>query len=364
MTEVPSHMAAVQLTGHGGFDKLVYRTDVDVPSPANDEVLVRVGAAGINNTDINTRIGWYSKQVTSGTDESGEGYGDEVSDDGGWSGDGLSFPRIQGADVAGTIVAVGGSVDRSRLGERVMVRTMQAALSDGDPTACITMGSEIDGGFAQFCVVRSNEAFAIDTTLTDIEIASFPCAYSTAEGTLHRVDLAEGETVLITGASGGVGSAAIQLAKRRGATVVAVASREKWDEVGALGVDTLIDRNADLIAELGTESVDVVVDVVAGPTWPALLDVLRRQGRYVTCGAIAGPIVDLDVRTLYLKDLTLFGSTFQPRVVFENLVTYIESGEITPVVAGTYELADIVAAQEDFLAKHFTGKLVLVPPPL
>lgn len=356
-------MDAVQLTGHGGFEKLDYRSDVLVPSPRVGEVLIRVGAAGINNTDINTRIGWYSKNVTSGTDAGAEsGYDAEVNDDGGWAGEGLSFPRIQGADAAGEIVGVGEGVEVSRIGQRVLVRSMQAPLAGDDPTACVTMGSELEGGFAQFVAVRSEEALAIECDLSDVELASFPCAYSTAEGMLHRAEVSSGERVLITGASGGVGSAAVQLAKRRGATVVAVASESNWPAVEALGADELLDRGTDLVAALGTEAVDVVVDVVAGETWPTLLEVLRRQGRYVTAGAIAGPIVQLDVRTLYLKDLTLIGCTFQPRVVFENLVGYIERREIEPVIAGTYPLSDIVTAQQDFLEKGFAGKLVLVPP--
>jgi NADPH:quinone reductase-like Zn-dependent oxidoreductase len=363
MSDLPTTMTAVYLTGHGGFEKLEYRDDVPVPTPGANEVVLRVGAAGVNNTDVNTRIGWYSKSVTSGTGAGGDqGYDENVIDDGGWAGEGLQFPRIQGADAAGTIVAVGSAVDSGRLGQRVLVRSMQTAGTRDDATALITMGSEMDGGFAQYCCVASSEAFEIQSNLTDVELASFPCAYSTAEGMLHRVGLADGETVLITGASGGVGSAAIQLAKRRGATVIAVASQSKWDDLSALGVDRLLDRDADVESALGKDSIDVVVDVVAGPTWPALLEVLRRQGRYVCAGAIAGPIVELDVRTLYLKDLTLLGSTYQPREVFENLVAYIERSEIVPIVAATYPLADIVRAQEDFLAKSFAGKLVLIPP--
>jgi len=362
MTQIPETMHAVCLTGHGGFEMIEYRTDVAVPTPRPGEVLIRVGAAGVNNTDINTRIGWYSKSVTSGTNAGGEsGYQESVDDDGGWAGEGLSFPRIQGADAAGTVVAVGEGVEASRIGERVMLRTMQAAL-DADPTGCITMGSEIDGGFAEFCAVRSSEAFSIDSDLTDIELASFPCAYSTAEGMLHRVGLNHGERVLITGASGGVGSAAIQLAARRGAQITAVASKPKWSQLEGLGADELVDRSADLLDAFGSDSFDVVVDVVAGPGWPPLLELLRKQGRYVCAGAIAGPIVELDVRTLYLKDLSLMGCTYQPKEVFDNLIDYIERGEITPLVAQTYPLRDIATAQQDFLDKTFAGKLVLVPP--
>ncbi|MFT7555523.1 MAG: NADPH:quinone reductase-like Zn-dependent oxidoreductase [Planctomycetota bacterium] len=361
MSSIPSSMKAVLLTGHGGYEQLAYRNDVPVPAPASGQVLIRVGAAGINNTDINTRIGWYSKSVTSDTNAGGSAGFDSVDeDDASWSGVALQFPRIQGADCCGSIVAVGAGVDAARVGERVLVRSIQ--VSDADSAfACITYGSECDGGFAQYACANDADAIAIDSELSDIELASFPCAYSTAEGMLQRVQL-KAETILITGASGGVGSAAVQLAKRRGATVIAIASSAKADAVYALGADRVIDRNADLIAELGAASVDVVADLVAGPGWPPLLDVLVRGGRYVTAGAIAGPIVEFDVRTLYLKDLSFYGCTYQPPAVFEDLVRYIEQGEVKPVVAASYALKDIVQAQTDFLAKRHTGKLVLVPP--
>ncbi len=197
---------------------------------------------------------------------------------------------------------------------------------------------------------------------SDVELASIPCAYSTAENMLHRVGLAEGERVLVTGASGGVGSAAVQLARRRGALVTAVAGPGKADAIRAIGADIVVARGGDLVATLGTESIDVVVDLVAGPQWPSLLDVLRRGGRYVTSGAIAGPLVELDVRTLYLKDLALLGATYQEPVVFENLVGYIEHGEIRPLVHATYPLREIARAQADFAEKGYVGKLVLVPP--
>ncbi|NNE21268.1 MAG: zinc-binding dehydrogenase, partial [Rhizobiales bacterium] len=146
------------------------------------------------------------------------------------------------------------------------------------------------------------------------------------------------------------------------ATVVAMCSAWKAPEVKAIGADETVDRNADLVKELGEASMDAVVDLVAGEQWPSFLDVLRRGGKYVTAGAIAGPIAQIDVRTLYLKDLTLYGCTFQDDGVFENLVSYIEAGEVRPVIARTYPLSDIARAQEDFLSKGHTGKLVLIPP--
>ncbi len=342
-------MTAVLLTGHGGLDRLDYRTDVPTPKPGPGELLIRVAAAGVNNTDINTRIGWYSKAVTTDTETGGADGFDTVNDaDASWSGTPLTFPRIQGADACGQVVAVGdGGVHASRIGERVIVRNMLRTYVDYRPYECWTIGSECDGGFAQFCVAPpARETHAVDCDWSDAELAAIPpCAYSTAENMLHRVGLGA-ETVLITGASGGgVGSAAVQLAKRRGgAHVIALCSPSKADAVRALGgADQVLNRDADIVAELGEGSIDAVVDLVAGDGWPALLDVLRRGGgRYATAGgAIAGPICEIDIRTLYLKDLTLFGCTFQEDIVFENLVKYIEAGEIRPVIAGTYPLAEI-----------------------
>ena len=358
---IPSKMSAVQLVGHGGLEKLHYRDDVPTPVARAGEVLIEVAAAGVNNTDVNTRIGWYSKTIGDATGTGGADGFDTVDDaDASWMGVPLHFPRIQGADCCGRIVAAGEGVDRSRIGERVIVRSMMRD-TDGRPFGCRTFGSECDGAFAQYARAPARETYKVECDWSDAELASIPCAYSTAENLLHRASVGV-ERVLVTGASGGVGSAAVQLAKRRGAHVIAVASTGKTDAVRAVGADEVVDRNADLATAVGHDGIDVVVDLVAGASWPRLLDVLRRGGRYATAGAIAGPLVELDVRTLYLKDLTLFGCTFQEDEVFENLVSYVERGEIRPLVARTFPLHEIRRAQETFLAKAFTGKLVLIPP--
>jgi len=354
-------MHGVYLTGHGGLDKLEYREDIPMPQLQPDDVLIKVGAAGINNTDINTRTAWYSKTVRQGTGLGGsDGFEGEVGDDGSWTGEPLHFPRIQGADCCGEVVAVGADVDAGRVGERVLVRTMQAETRNNSNFSCITSGSERNGAFAQYMAAASIHALAINSDWTDIELASIPCAYSTAEGMLTRANVAN-ETVLVTGASGGVGSAAVQLAKRRGAKVIAMSGATKAHAILGLGADQVIDRNSDLVALLGECSIDVVVDVVAGDMWSGFLEVLKPGGRYVTSGAIAGPIVELDVRTLYLKDLSLYGSTYQGDEIFSNLLGYIERNEISPMVAKSYNLRDIITAQEDFLSKQHAGKLVLVP---
>jgi len=359
---VPKTMKAVLLKGHGGFDQLEFREDVPVPQPEACEVLVRIGAAGVNNTDINTRTGWYSRAVSEGTTLAGAADGLEgaSAEDSGWTGAKHQFPRIQGADGCGRIVAVGAGVDAARIGERVLIEPV-IRLNRGGVAQVIYFGSECNGAFAEFSCVPSVNAHAISSGMSDPELASFPCAYGAAEHMLERSQVTRGDIVLVTGASGGVGSAVVQLAVRRGARVIAVARLAKAAAIAALGAALVIDRDADIVGKLGHESVDVVIDVVGGNQFGQLLEVLRRRGRYAVAGAISGPIVELDLRTLYLKDLRLDGCTvFEPQV-FRNLVGYIERGEIRPVVASVYALSSIVAAQEEFSAKGHTGKILLQP---
>jgi NADPH:quinone reductase-like Zn-dependent oxidoreductase len=357
-TMIPTRMRAVLLTGHGGYEQLEYRDDVAVPEPAVGEVLLRVRAAAINNTDINLRTGWYSKAVAEGA---GAGNPAVRAADAGWTGEAPSFPRIQGADACGEIAAVGPGIDPARIGERVLVdpvlRPPGHAVS-GQPRY---FGSDCNGAFADYVAVPATNARRIASTLSDAELASFPCSYSAAENMLTRAAVVTGETVLVTGASGGVGSAAVQLARRRGAQVLAIASPQKAAAVGALGATRVLARDADLLGALGRESVDAVLDVVGGSPFAALLELLRRGGRYAVAGAISGPRVDLDLRTLYLKDLRLLGCTILEPEVFGNLVGYIERGEIRALVSAIYPLREIAAAQRDFLAKSHVGKIVLVP---
>ncbi len=363
---IPARMRAVRLTGHGGFDKLDYRKDVATPDPAADEVLIEVGACGMNNTDINTRTAWYSKSVGEGTEVGGAtGFGQANSDDSTWGGARIAFPRIQGADVVGTIVKAGAEVPAERIGERVLVDPwMRDARDPGNRDLAGYFGSERDGGYAEYTAVPAVNAFAIRSQYSDAELATFPCSYSTGENMLTRARLNEGETVLITGASGGVGSALVQLAKRRNARVIAVAGRSKMEAVAALGADCVIPRDsADFEAAVRTAApggeVQVVADVVGGAGFPRLLDLLARGGRYVTSGAIAGPSVDLDLRTLYLKDLELLGATVMPVGIFETLVGYIEREEIRPLLAKTFPLDRLRDAQNEFLHKQHVGNFVI-----
>jgi NADPH:quinone reductase-like Zn-dependent oxidoreductase len=227
------------------------------------------------------------------------------------------------------------------------------------------LGSERDGGFAEYVAIPAANAFPVHSGLSDAELATFPCSYSTAEHMLTRIRITHQDTLLITGASGGVGSALVQLAKRRGARVAAVTSPAKKSAVAALGADMVIDRRDDLATALRQAlpecRVDAVADVVGGNGFPHLIEALRPGGRYVTAGAIAGPIVSLDLRQLYLKDLEFQGATVLPPGLFSHLVGYIEQGEIRPLLAGEFPLTAIREAQEAFMAKNHIGNFVLRP---
>ncbi len=348
---LPKTMKAVLLVGHGGPDKLEYREDWPVPEIARDEVLVKVGACGINNTDINVREGAYG---TGGDPEAVASFGDPIE-----------FPIIQGADIAGSIAAVGGAVDPSRVGERVMV---DFGIYDGDGdevTGDDYIGAGRPGGFAEYVSVPAANAHAVQTELSDAELATFCCAYVTGECMLKRARVRAGERVLITGASGGVGSGVVQLCRARGAIPYAVVGADKESALSAIGAEATIARGVENLIEAvdratSGKPIDVVVDVVAGAMITDLIEILRPHGRYVICGAIAGPVVEIDMRRIYLKHLEIHGSTQGTRSDFAAVRDYVVSGAIKPLLAATYPLREIARAQDDFKKKQYVGKLVIV----
>ncbi len=352
---IPATMKGVQLTSHGGPEKLTWNEEIPVPLPGPGEALVKVLAAGVNNTDINTRIGWYSKQVTGATADTA---GVSETEPGGWAG-ALQFPRIQGGDLCGRVVALGDGVAKPEIGSRVTCATNQPSPSADNPFGVRVIGSEYDGAFAQYCKVPADQLFDVSASpLTDAEIAAIPCAHGTAFNLVKRSDIRNDDKVLVTGASGGVGMAVVQLAKLYGTHVTAMAGPAKHGAVYDAGADVVLDRNA--VPPAGTFS--VVVDVVGGPGWGALIDALRPGGRYAVSGAIAGPIVEADLRTIYLRDLTIFGCTFTSRDVFAELIGLVNEGRLKPLVSRTFPLEEISIAQADFGAKIYPGKIVLIPP--
>ena len=347
-------MTAAVLTAHGGPDKLEVRDDVAMPRPEAGQVLVRVTAAGVNNTDLWSRQGAYGNAEDPGA----------VA---GWRGVPLEFPRIQGGDIAGWIADTGEGVDPDRKGQRVVVDPAVYDREADDATPCELLGSEHDGGFASFAVVDARRAHGVDgSPLSDAQLACVPIAYGTAMGMLDRAEVDAGQTVVVTGASGGVGLALVELAAARGATVIALTSEGKHHVVRAAGATRTVDRSTeDLAAAIRqaapSSGVDVVADVVGGEVFSTVFALLRGGGRLVTAGAVAGPIVQFDLRLLYLRQRRMIGSSMHTPAQFARLVDLARHGRIRPRVAATYPLERIHDAQRDFAERRHVGNFVMLP---
>lgn len=337
-------MTAAVTVRHGGPEATEIRDDWPRPTAGPGEVLVRVTAAALNNTDLWSRAGAY-------------GRGDDPDAVAGWKGVPLDFPLIQGIDIAGVVAEVGDGVPSELVRRRVIVDPI--VTYDGDFPVDIA-GSETDGGFAQYhaCVVERVHDVAA-SPLTDAQLACLPTAYGTALGMINRAGVVSGERVLVTGASGGVGGAAIELLLDRGCEVVARTSQAAAERVAAMGVHEVSVRDRD--APSTVARVDAVVDVVGGDEFGALVDRLRDGGRLVTAGAIAGPIVTLDLRRLYLGQRRLIGSTMHTPADFAELARVARDGGVAPLVAATFPLTELHEAQERFRRSDFVGKLVVEP---
>ena len=351
MTEL---MNAVILTGFGKPEKLVY-TQVAKPIPQQGEVLIKVGACSVNNTDINTRTGWYAAQdnfseILQDTETN------ELNSSSCWTQDGTEFPRIQGADIVGQVIEIGPKVESSLLNRRVIVDSW---IRSKDINNYQYIGSELDGGFAEYVVIRATNVYPINSSLSDIELATFPCAYSTAENMLTRGRITAADIVVITGASGGVGSALIQLSKIRGAKVIAIVSANKEQSAKDSGADYVYMRDESLAFNLANHQINVALDVVGGNYFNLILKALEPRGRYVSCGAIGNPLVALDLRDLIYRDLEMIGATRLEPDVFKRLVGYLDDDLLKPLVAKVFNLSQMKEAQEFFKTKSFFGKVVI-----
>lgn len=345
-------MTAAVLTAFGGSDVLHLRNDVPVPDVKAGQVLVRVTAASVNNTDIWTREGAYGLP----------GKPDAKS---GWRGP-VEFPRIQGADMVGCIDSIGTGVDTKRIGKRVLVDPAFYDRASDDANPIGLLGSEKDGGFAEYVLVEDERAHDVtDSPLTDEQLACLPTAYGTALGMLERAGIGNGETVLVTGASGGVGLALVQLLVARGATVIALTTSTKAGKVTAAGANNIVDRDsADVgadILEAAPQGLDAVADVVGGEMVATILPLLREGGRWVIAGAVGGPIATVDLRRLYLHNRTLIGSSMHTPAHFRKLVNEANAGRIDPRVAETFPLGKIHEAQRFFEQRQHVGKVVVLP---
>lgn len=365
---IPNLMAAVHLTGHGGLEKLIYHKSVPVPRPAAGEVLVKVTATAKNNTDRKVREGLYSTKREQ--DAASFQIGGRPT---------LTFPRIQGADVVGRVVAVGPGVSESRVGDRGLLDFNIYADERRDINLTPDYyGHGKDGGFAEYVTVPDDQFHTVvDPDLADAKLAVLGmCSYQTALHMLRIASIAPGEHVLITGASGGVGTALIQLCRLLGAVPHAVSSPGKAAELLELGAESIVDRTivndwrAAVREATGGKLVDAVMDLVGGTMTSQLMDVMtermaerRTYPRIAIAGASGGNVSEILWTQIYLYQIQVFGVSHGTRDEVDHLINWIRDRSLRPVLHGTFRLSEIHRAEEYFTNRGnaFLGKIAVVP---
>ncbi len=365
---VPARMAAMVLTGHGGIDKLQYQK-LPVPKPDAGEVLVQVTATAKNNTDRKVREGLYP------TNDNNDVTTFQMTE-----APTLRFPRIQGADIVGHIVQTGEGVSDTRLGERGLLDFN--IYSDQRRTINLTpdyFGHGADGGFAEYVCVPADQFYAIpNPELKDAELAALGmCSYQTAYHMLTSAKVKAGEHLLISGASGGVGTALVQLSRIMGAVPHCISSPGKAEGLKKLGAETVLDRTqvSDWIsavnAATGNRIIDAVMDLAGGNMINPLLDVMtqnmaQRQDypRLSIAGASAGNVSEMLWTRIYLYQIQIFGVSHGTRDEAAQLMQWIRQGELKPVLHGAFRLSELHQAEQYFAENRSTdylGKIVIVP---
>ncbi|MCE9683914.1 alcohol dehydrogenase catalytic domain-containing protein [Halomonas alkalisoli] len=365
---VPETMAAMLLTGHGGLDKLVYHDDVATPRPGPGEVLVRVTATAKNNTDRKAREGLYP------TKEKGE-----VTSFAMGGSPTLTFPRIQGADVAGRVAAVGEGVDPQRIGQRGLLDFNLYPDARRDINLMPDYyGHGADGGYAEYVAVPSDQFHHVENPeLADAELAAMGmCSYQTGYHMMTSAKVTAGERVLVSGASGGVGTALIQLCRIVGAIPYAVSQPDKADALLALGAEAVIDRGdlptfVDRVLETtGGAPIDAVMDLVGGEMTDRFIDTMiadmNRRSTYPRlsiAGASGGNLSEIMWTRIYLYQVQIFGVSHGTREEAEQLVAWIRTGQLKPVLHAAFKLSDLHEAETYFVNRgsNYLGKIVIVP---
>lgn len=365
---IPTTMHAMCLIGHGSIDQLVYREDMPVPIPKDDEVLVRVTATAKNNTDRKAREGLYPV-----------GRSDDVTSFQMGGAATLTFPRIQGADVVGRIVAVGRNVADARIGERGLLDfNLYPDNREGLNLMPDYYGHGADGGYAEYATVKADQFYHIpNLTLADAELASMGmCSYQTAYHMLTTAKVQAGERVLVSGASGGVGTALIQLCRILGAVPYAVSQLNKADALLALGAEAVIDRG-DLhdfvertLSATAGKPIDAVMDLVGGEMTDCFIDTMIQDmharssyPRLSIAGASGGNVSQIMWTRIYLYQVQIFGVSHGTREEAKQLIEWIREGLLKPVLHGTFKLSELHRAETYFVNRNlnYLGKIVIVP---
>ncbi len=342
-------MRAIAFRNHGGPEVLEL-IELPTPEPRAREVRVRVKAVALNHLDI-----WVRK---------------------GWPGLKLPLPHVLGSDVAGVIDAVGAEVTDLPLGTEVLVNpgiscgACERCLS-GDDVLCRQyqiIGEDLAGGYAEFVCVPRQNILLKPKKLSFEEAACLPLTFLTAWHMLFaRAQLKPGETVLVHAAGSGVGSAAVQLAKLAGATVIATASTSaKLDKAKALGADHLINyADSDFLDEVkkltSRRMVDVVFEHVGASTWEKSIACLPKGGRLVICGATNGHDVKIDLRTLFYKSISLLGSTMGSKAELFKVLELVEQGRLVPVLDRVLPLEKAAEGHALLTTRQTFGNVVLMP---
>ncbi len=327
-----AQMKAMVIKAQGGLENLVY-DDWPDPVPGPKDVIVRVRACGLNHLDIFVRKGMPGLPVP--------------------------MPFISGGDIAGEISELGSEVRGWKTGDRVVV---QPSTAEG------MMGEEIQGGMAEYARVPEDNLVRIPDGVGFEAAAALPVAYGTAlRMIVTRGRVQAGETVLILGASGGVGTAAVQIAKMIGAEVIAAAGAEdKLQKLRELGADHLINyKTQDFSKEAwrisGKKGVDVVVNYTGGDTWVPSLKTLKTHGRALTCGATAGYDPKEDLRYIWVRELEILGCNGWTKEDIATLLEYVGSGRIKPVISHVLPLSQGREAEWLLEQRAVFGKVLLVP---
>ena len=340
-------MKAVLINHHGGLEVLKF-TDAPLPKYGETEALVEVEACGLNHLDIWIRQGMPGVQIP--------------------------MPHILGLEIVGKVSKVGSKVTHVKPGDRVLAAP---GISCGSCPSCQSgresicrefkaVGLQINGGYAEVAAVPGKNLIPVGGKLKPEECAGVPLVFLTAWHMLvTRGGLKAGESVLIQAGGSGVGSAAIQVAKFCGATVfTTVGSEQKLKKAKALGADWVINYNKrdfpDEIRRL-TEGrgVDLVLEHIGPATWRDSMKCLARGARLVTCGATTGPLVELDLRFFFTRELSVVGCYFGSRHELDQVLGLIGEGRLKPVVDTVFPLKDAVKAQATMESRNFFGKLVL-----